>query len=90
MNWREMAACRFEDPELFFPVSEDGSSLLQVEQAKRVCRRCPVLRECRRWALRHGETDGVWGGLTARQRRALSPSMSTVGDRHAGSGERTL
>ncbi|MGW5610955.1 WhiB family transcriptional regulator [Streptomyces sp. NPDC003753] len=72
MNWREMAACRFEDPELFFPVSDDGLSLLQVERARRVCDRCPVLRECRGWALRYGETDGVWGGLTPGQRRALA------------------
>ncbi|MFI6039474.1 WhiB family transcriptional regulator [Streptomyces sp. NPDC051315] len=72
MNWRELAACRSEDPELFFPVTEDGASLPQIERARQVCRRCPVLHECRAWALRCGETDGVWGGLTARQRRALS------------------
>ncbi|WNM32039.1 WhiB family transcriptional regulator [Streptomyces sp. Li-HN-5-11] len=78
MSWREMAACRFEDPELFFPVSYDGSSLLQVEQARQICRRCPVLHECRRWALRVGETDGVWGGLTPPQRRALSHSVSST------------
>ncbi|MFJ7147054.1 WhiB family transcriptional regulator [Streptomyces sp. NPDC100445] len=71
MNWRTWAACRGEDPELFFPISEEGAALAQIEQARQVCRRCAVVRECRAWALRHREDDGVWGGLTARQRRAL-------------------
>jgi hypothetical protein len=31
-----MAACRFEDPELFFLVSDDGSSLLQGERTKQI------------------------------------------------------
>ncbi|MEU0255338.1 WhiB family transcriptional regulator [Streptomyces sp. NPDC006184] len=76
MNWRAWAACRGEDPELFFPISEDGASLAQIEKARRICFRCAVVRECRAWALRHREDDGVWGGLTARQRRALRPRRS--------------
>ncbi|GAA1013526.1 transcription factor WhiB [Streptomyces sp. F-3] len=71
-NWRERGACRFEDPELFFPVGEGGLSLLQIEQARAVCRRCPVLHECRAWALRNREYDGVWGGMTAQERRAAT------------------
>ncbi|MGW5407240.1 WhiB family transcriptional regulator [Streptomyces spiralis] len=35
-----------------------------------MCRRCPVLRECRAFALRNSEYDGVWGGMTAGERRA--------------------
>ncbi|MGW2635686.1 WhiB family transcriptional regulator [Streptomyces sp. NPDC001348] len=81
MNWRKWAACRFEDPELFFPVSEGGASLIQIEQARSICRRCPVLHECRAWALRNGEYEGVWGGLTAGQRRALSPARTSGPDR---------
>ncbi len=72
MNWRERGACRFEDPELFFPLGESGLSLRQAEQARAVCHRCPVLRECRSWALRNREYDGVWGGMTARERRAVT------------------
>ncbi|MFI7504049.1 WhiB family transcriptional regulator [Streptomyces sp. NPDC049687] len=70
-NWREAAACRFEDPELFFPLGEDGPSLRQIEQARAVCHRCPVMRACGAWALRHGESDGVWGAMTAGERRSL-------------------
>ncbi|MER7977757.1 WhiB family transcriptional regulator [Streptomyces sp. NPDC095817] len=71
MNWRESAACRTEDPELFFPLGEDGLSRGQIEQARAVCHRCPVLSACASWALLNAEYDGVWGGTTAAERRAL-------------------
>ncbi|KDN78438.1 WhiB family transcriptional regulator [Streptomyces olindensis] len=77
MNWRDLAACRFEDPELFFPIGEDGLSLQQIEQARAVCNRCPVVTACGSWALRTGEYEGVWGAMTARERRALRLSRKT-------------
>src|SRR5690606_19682515 len=70
-DWRDLAACRDEDPELFFPIGTSGPALLQVEQAKAVCRRCPVAAECLTWALGHPEEYGIWGGLTEGERRAL-------------------
>ena len=45
MDWRHDAICRDEDPELFFPIGTSGPALLQVEQAKAVCRRCRVTEE---------------------------------------------
>ncbi|MBM02858.1 MAG: hypothetical protein CMH43_03980 [Micrococcales bacterium] len=36
-----------------------------------VCRRCPVVDECLRWALESGQDAGVWGGLSEDERRAL-------------------
>ncbi|MGH3981118.1 MAG: WhiB family transcriptional regulator, partial [Pseudonocardiaceae bacterium] len=41
-DWRHSAACRDEDPELFFPVGDDGPALVQIAAAKTVCARCPV------------------------------------------------
>jgi hypothetical protein len=41
-DWRAQAACRDVDPELFFPVSTSGASVPQIEDAKQVCRTCPV------------------------------------------------
>lgn len=70
-QWRERAACRSADPELFFPVSETGPSGLQIWQAKQICRACPVKGACLAWALRNSVTDGIWGGSTQSERRAL-------------------
>ncbi|MFF0066682.1 WhiB family transcriptional regulator [Streptomyces sp. NPDC005279] len=70
-NWRHEAACLDEDPDLFFPVGNTGPALLQVAEAKSVCRRCPVQERCLEWALECGQDSGVWGGLGEDERRAL-------------------
>src|SRR5690242_16880922 len=71
MDWRHRAACLDEDPELFFPIGNKGPALLQIEEAKAVCRRCEVMDTCLRWALDTGQDAGVWGGLSEDERRAL-------------------
>lgn len=71
MDWRHRAVCRDEDPELFFPVGTSGPALAQQEQAKAVCRRCPVASQCLAWALQTGQDAGVWGGMSEDERRAL-------------------
>jgi WhiB family redox-sensing transcriptional regulator len=67
-DWRNHAACRDVDPDLFFPLGTVGASLPQVEQAKQICRTCPVSETCLRWALDNGDA-GVWGGTTDEDRR---------------------
>ena len=71
MDWRHRATCLDEDPELFFPIGNTGPALLQIEEAKAVCRRCPVTETCLTWALDTGQDAGVWGGLSEDERRAL-------------------
>lgn len=71
MDWRHQAACLDEDPELFFPIGNTGPALLQIEEAKSVCRRCSVLDDCAEWALSSGQDAGVWGGMSEDERRAL-------------------
>ncbi|MGW5780411.1 WhiB family transcriptional regulator [Streptomyces sp. NPDC003863] len=49
------------------------------EEAKALCGTCPVLRECRAWALDNPglASRGIWGGLTPHQRRTYRrPSVS--------------
>ncbi|MFI1928504.1 MULTISPECIES: WhiB family transcriptional regulator [unclassified Streptomyces] len=70
-NWREHAECRNEDPDLFFPIGTSGPALLQTEQAKAVCRHCPVREQCLEWAMETDQTLGVWGGTSENERRAL-------------------
>ena len=62
--WAAYAACRTADPDLFFP-GPDGDTAAAVT----ICRGCPVLDECRDWALGTRMRYGVWGGLTERDRR---------------------
>ena len=71
MDWRHRASCLDEDPELFFPIGNTGPALAQIEQAKTVCHRCPVIDVCLKWALESGQDAGVWGGLSEDERRAL-------------------
>jgi WhiB family redox-sensing transcriptional regulator len=68
-DWRNYAACHDVDPDLFFPLGTSDAALPQVDEAKQVCRTCPVCGPCLRWALDHG-VAGVWGGTTEEERRA--------------------
>jgi WhiB family redox-sensing transcriptional regulator len=71
MDWRHRALCRDEDPELFFPIGNTDPALIQAEEAKKVCHRCPVIESCLQWALESGQDAGVWGGMSEDERRAL-------------------
>lgn len=68
-DWVDRAACRDEDPELFFPTGSGEHADRQSERAGEVCRRCPVLMSCLNYALATGPSDGVWAGTTPEQRR---------------------
>jgi WhiB family redox-sensing transcriptional regulator len=78
VNWRAVAACRDADPDLFFPIGTTGPALRQIDEAKRICRTCPAQARCLAWALDHGVTDGVWGGTTENDRRALRSRPSRI------------
>ena len=71
-DWRQDAACRDEDPELFFPISEVGPGARQTAQAKAVCARCPVRTQCLEYALDNGLSHGIFGGMTESDRRTLA------------------
>ena len=64
--WAAYAACRSTDPDIFFPSPES-----ETGEAIRICRGCPVMYECRDWALDMRVRYGVWGGLTERERRRM-------------------
>jgi len=70
-DWRHRARCADEDPELFFPIGDTGPALLQTEQAKAVCHRCPVMETCLQWAFETGQDAGVWGGMSEGERRSM-------------------
>jgi WhiB family redox-sensing transcriptional regulator len=70
-EWRDEAACRNADPELFFPEGDTGYARAQVKTAKLICRGCRVSATCLNWALANGQEAGIWGGLTEDERRRL-------------------
>ncbi|MFJ3307168.1 WhiB family transcriptional regulator [Streptomyces sp. NPDC086549] len=71
MRWRERAACLRVDPDLFFPIGNSGPALAQIDEAKAVCGRCPVVEQCLGWAVEVGHVEGIWGGMTESERRAM-------------------
>jgi WhiB family transcriptional regulator, redox-sensing transcriptional regulator len=74
-TWRDDAACRHADPDLFFPIGATGPALRQISEAKRICRACPARTPCLAWALENGITDGVWGAITPDERRHPDPAQ---------------
>lgn len=67
-EWRDFALCRVTDPEAFFPETGENG-----RPAKRVCSRCEVRDACLAEALAQDERFGIWGGLTAAERRKHYP-----------------
>jgi WhiB family redox-sensing transcriptional regulator len=65
-QWRQYARCLGVDPELFYPTSDEAA-----EDAKAICRVCPVREPCLEHAITAREKQGVWGGLTERERRRM-------------------
>ena len=70
-TWREVAACRDSDPNLFFPVGTTGPALDQIAEAKAICTSCMVQDECIQYALESNQEAGVWGGYPEDERRRL-------------------
>ena len=72
LSWRDRAACRGEDPELFFPKgTTTREDVQQTENAKKICKTCPVKNECNEYAFSHAEPAGIWGGITEKERSVL-------------------
>jgi WhiB family redox-sensing transcriptional regulator len=66
--WKQHAACRGHDPDLWFAGWKDGAEGKQRRQAIAICATCPVRRLC----LNYGATDpnGIYGGIDEKHRRA--------------------
>lgn len=76
LPWADEALCAQVDPDLFF---EQATSRYEhvtgkqaserISAAKGICRRCPVMRQCRDYAMAHPELEGIWGAMTEKERR---------------------
>jgi WhiB family redox-sensing transcriptional regulator len=70
-DWRDQAACRDTDPDLFFPVGTTGPAIEQIEAAKAVCGQCEAQAACLELALATNQESGIWGGTSEEERRRL-------------------
>ena len=68
MEWSDRAACSSVPTDLFFPHEAGPGSL---NAAKAICASCDVAPECLAYAVRTGQHDGVWGGLSPNERIRL-------------------
>ena len=71
VSWRDSAACRYVDTELFFPIGKAGAALAEGQQAKRICAGCPVRQACLTFALSTNQLYGIWGGYDEDERRPM-------------------
>ena len=70
-KWMSEANCRKHDPDLFYPGDTGRWNVKNVEQALRVCERCPVTMKCLEWALQIGDFHGILGGTTPEMRGSM-------------------
>lgn len=68
-DWHSDAACQEYPQNWWFPTQQN---LASTDEARRICRRCLVMTECRQWAMEAGPAlDGIWADTNQRQRLAL-------------------
>jgi len=65
-HWSQDALCRGKTNKMF---PKEHKDLSYISEARRMCRQCPVRKECLDYALTFPASDqhGVWAGLTPRQ-----------------------
>jgi len=73
--WWQQAACQAADENIFF-VERGDSSLA----ARGICAGCIVQEPCLEWGVINKEPFGVWGGLSVRNRRKVSQTISAGAD----------
>jgi WhiB family redox-sensing transcriptional regulator len=78
-EWQLRARCRNIGSETFFGyVDETTSNRFKRERdAITICRPCVVRLECLTHAQTTPEQDGIWGGLTEKQRRRIRLGVSS-------------
>lgn len=69
------AACVGVPVQVFFPARGGDSTV-----AKAICKTCPSRRACLDFALAHKIKQGIWGGKSERERRAMRRAAAHVSD----------
>lgn len=72
-SWRADARCLGSDTETFYP--DRGGN---VAKAKLICYGCPVRTPCAQFAIDNKLRDGVFGGLSDKDRRGVINGSKTT------------
>ena len=62
-------------PDAFFPEKGQSGLTAQLIWAKATCGECPIKQQCAAYGMKW-EEHGIWGGLTAEDRRKLKPKLA--------------
>ena len=61
--------CAKYDPEAWFVDSNDDNNYNPM--AAKICATCPYRNPCAEYAIQYINLDGMWGGLTPKQRATI-------------------
>jgi hypothetical protein len=90
-DWRRQAACRgHANPDIFYAKGTTGASQAELEEAKAICRSCPVQLQCGAWAVETREPFGTWGGVSQDERRLRLRIRVADGEAEPRRGHRPL
>ena len=80
LAWRDDAACKGVDPNVFVPNEGRGgmTGRQTYKVARTFCSRCEVVNACLNYALLVKMEFGMYGGTTPRERRVLRKVFVTV------------
>ena len=84
-NWRADAKCITMDTEMWYPPRDKDLYKPIADKAKSVCLgkdgkpACSVRLECLLYADSMGDTYGIWGGMSHRERNALKRKAKSNG-----------
>jgi WhiB family redox-sensing transcriptional regulator len=69
MKFSDTPSCDGMDINLFF-VENRGDDYESLDYVRKMCKNCPVLEECFKYALTYN-VKGIWAGTTEQQRRQI-------------------
>ena len=70
-DWRDRAACRDTDPDLFSPSAVRARRSSRSSRPRRFAPHCDARTSCLEFALATNQESGIWGGTTEEERRKL-------------------
>ncbi len=70
-DWRQLAACRSTEPDLFFPIGTTGRPSTRSRRPSGSAARCDAQEPCLDFALATNQESGVWGATSEEERRKL-------------------